>query len=159
MTSSYDSGSVAKYGAEYSVGLSARNVDATGDQAEEFEVTEYNATIETRELDKTCSAVSGLKAQDYVIFENASEYNRGCSYVFKVKKDKADEILAIIKDLNPKELSDNTYTIKGLVDDFTGEIEILEKKLLSIDETLGKAVNAYDDITALAIGVRVVKFG
>ncbi len=165
-----DSGSAAKYGGEDSVGLSTRNVGTTpssmpiygnggttGDEAEEFEVTEYNATIETRQLDKTCAMIAGLKAEEYVIFENASEYDHRCSYVFKVKRDNVDEILAVIKEIGPKELSENVYTIKRLVDDFTSEAEILEKKLLSIDETLRKAVSAYDDVTVLAIRVQDVE--
>jgi hypothetical protein len=146
------------YDSSYSTAsLSARNVGTTGEEAEEFEVTEYTASIETRNLDKSCSAVSALKAYDYVIFENASEYDRGCNYVFKVKKDKTEEILAFIQSLNPKDFSDNTYTIKNLVDDYTGEIDILEKKLASIDETLEKAISAYDDITDLAAEVKDVE--
>lgn len=173
-----DSGSAQKYeyAGEDSVGLSTRNIGTapsampisgsmpvygnggtTGDQAEEFEVTEYNATIETRQLDKTCLAVAGLKARADVIFENANEYDRGCNYVFKVKQNKVNEILAVIKEMDPKELSENTYTIKKLVDDYTSEVEILEKKLASIDETLKKAVSAYDDVTALATRVQDVE--
>lgn len=159
-----------EYGNEDSVGLSTRNISTapsavpfsgnsgtTGDTAEEFEITRYSATIETRQLDKTCSLVAGLKAREDVIFESASEYSRGCGYIFKVKRDRAGEILAVIKELNPKELSESTYTIKKLVDDYTSETEILRKKLLSIDETLEKAVNAYDDITALAARVQDVE--
>ncbi len=153
-----------------SAGLSVRNVTSapssmpiyqdngsTGDQAEAFEVTEYYATIETRQLDKTCAVITDLKPRPDVIFENANEYDRGCNYYFKVKRDKADEILAIIKDLNPKELSDNTYTIKNLIDDFTGQIEILQNKLSSIDDTMKKAVSAYDEITVLATKVQNVE--
>jgi len=164
------SGEMAIYDSKASAGLSVRNVasapssmpiyqnnGSTGDQAEAFEVTEYYATIETRQLDKTCAIITDLKPRQDVIFETASEYDRGCSYYFKVKRDKADEILAIVKNLNPKELSDNTYTIKGLVDDFTSEIEILQKKLLSIDDTMKKAVNAYDEVTALATRVQNVE--
>ncbi|MDD5043153.1 MAG: hypothetical protein PHD51_00590 [Patescibacteria group bacterium] len=159
-----------EYSEEGSVGLSVRNVGttpsaapiygnggATGDEAEEFEVTKYNATIETRQLEETCATVAGLKAREDVIFENASEYDHGCGYVFKAKRDKANEVLAIIKGLDPKELSENTYTIKKLIDDFTSEVEILEKKLASIDETLKKAVSAYDDISALATRVQDVE--
>ena len=53
------------------------NPSPTGDDAEEFEVTAYSATIETRQLQETCDAVSALKAKDYVIFESANEYDRG----------------------------------------------------------------------------------
>lgn len=155
----------AKYGSDVA-GLSVRNVSSimpptqnivTGDTSEQFEVTEYNASIETRQLKDTCATVANLKAQEYVIFENAGENDRACNYVFKVKKDKVEEILAVVKGLKPKELSDNTYTIKGLVDDYTSEVDILTKKLASIEETLKKATNAYDDITALAINVKDVE--
>lgn len=153
-----------------SVGLSDRNVASApstismpkpgatiGDDAEEYEVTEYGAIIETRQLDKTCGQVIGLKAKDYVIFENANEYDKGCNYVFKVKKANVEEILAVIKGINPKNLTENTYTIKKLVDDYTSEIEILQKKLASIDETLKKATNAYDEIASLATRVQNVE--
>ncbi|MFA6106216.1 MAG: hypothetical protein WC745_00930 [Patescibacteria group bacterium] len=145
------------------VGLSLRNAApvpgmapqaATGDTAEEFEVTDYNATIETRNLNGTCETVAGLKAREYVIFENASQYERGCNYQFKVRRENVNEILEIIKGLKPKELNENVYTIKRLVDDYTGEIEILENKLKSIDETLEKAVAAYDDIAGVAANAR-----
>jgi len=148
-------------------GLSTRNVTTpsfatvnngtTGDNAEDFEVTEYNASVETRELSKTCAIVIDLKAQKDVIFENSSEYTHGCNYVFKVKHDKVGDVLAVIKNLKPKELSENTYTIKQLVDDYTGRIEILNKKLSSIDDTLKKAITAYDGVTLLATKVQDVE--
>ncbi len=152
------------------MGLSVRNVVSSpspilppntevtsGDDAEEFEVTEYNTTIETRNLDKSCLNISDLKSKDYVIFENSSEYDHGCDYVFKVKKDNVEEILDIIKEMNPKDLQENTYTIKKLVEDFTSRIEILEKKLASVDETLDKAVRAYDEVTVLATRIQDVE--
>jgi hypothetical protein len=122
----------------------------TGDTAEDFEVTEYSASIESRDKEETCGAVAGLKARTYVVFESANEYDRGCNYSFKVKHTNVTEVLAFIESLNPKDLSENTYTIKNQVDDFTSETEILEKKLASIDETLSEAIAAYDDIQAVA---------
>jgi hypothetical protein len=153
-----------------SAGLSERNVVqsspssimplndiVTGNTSEQFEVTEYNASIETRQLDESCIAVSGLKAKDYVIFENANRYDKGCNYRFKVKKDNVEEILEAIKSMNPKEISENTYTIKRLVDDYTAEADILKKKLATIDETLSKAMIAYDEVTVLATRVQNVE--
>jgi len=170
---SYDStkssGGIAAYGGATGIGLSERNVASqnsilpynnggtTGSDAEQFEVTEYNAAVETRQLKNTCATIAGLKTLDYVIFENANEYDRGCNYVFKVKKANVSEILSAIKGMNPKEISENTYTIKKLVEDFTSEVEILQKKLASIDDTLKKAVSAYDDITELATRVKDVE--
>ncbi|MBI2637157.1 MAG: hypothetical protein HYW81_03110, partial [Parcubacteria group bacterium] len=129
----------------------------SGDDAEAYEVTDYYATVQTRKLDETCSAVSNLKAFEYVIFENSNEYDQGCSYSFKVKNDHVDEILGIIDDLNPENLTQNTYTIKRKIDDYTSEVEVLEKKRASIDETLANAVTAYDEVTALATAARDVE--
>jgi len=144
------------------VGLSVRNVVSspsivpitnnviTGDNAEDFEVTDYSANIETRHLEDTCKQISGLKSREDVIFENSNEYEKGCNYSFKVKHGSVEEILDLIKTLDPKDLSENKYTIKRLVDDYTSEVEILEKKIASIEKTLADAVKAYDDVTRLA---------
>ncbi|MFA6255429.1 MAG: hypothetical protein WC675_05395 [Patescibacteria group bacterium] len=154
------------YGVGNTASLSLRNVQPSpiipgsgtvGDDAEEFEVTQYNGQIETRHLKDTCKTFTDLKAKDYVIFENASQSDHSCNYTFKVKNDNVAEILVIVKALDPKELSENTYTIKQLVNDFTSETEILEKKLASIDETLSKAINAYDNVTSLATRVQDVE--
>lgn len=123
---------------------------AVGDNTEEFEVTEYNARIETRNLKNDCNKILELKIRNDVIFENANGSEKSCNYYFKVKRNSADEVLKTIKDLNPKELDENTYTIKKLVDDYTSEVDILKKKMVSIEETLSGAVNAYDEIALLA---------
>ncbi len=143
------------------VGLSVRNVVTSppapspdsitaGDHAEDFEVTEYNAAIETRHLGNDCQQISNLKSRADVIFENSNEYDKGCNYIFKVKHVSVPEILAVINSLEPKELNENTYTIKRLVDDYTSEVEILQKKITSIEKTLSDAVSAYDQVTRLA---------
>lgn len=164
---SFGKGAGIAYDGDYAVSesamdtpsLSYRNVtdiypptpqSPAGDDAEEFEITQYNATVETRNLKTTCGTVSALKALDYVIFENANEYDRGCSFTFKVAHANVEEILGVIKGLDPKELSENTYTIKRQIDDFTNEVEVLEKKRASIDETLQSALSAYNEITRLA---------
>ncbi len=122
----------------------------TGDDAEEFEVTEYSATIEVRDSARACADLSALKARSYVIFEHANEYDRGCNVTFKVAHDNVAEILGIIEDMDPEDLSESTYTIKQQIDDYTSETEILERKLETIDETLESAVAAYDELTVLA---------
>lgn len=123
---------------------------SVGGEAEDYEVTRYTATIETRNSDYACGEVHALKDLAHVVFENSNEYDEGCSYTFKVEHEKAGEVLAILENLNPKHLSENTYTIKKQLDDFTSETEILETKLATINETLENAVTAYDEITTLA---------
>jgi hypothetical protein len=121
-----------------------------GGDAEEYEVTEYFASIETSDANHTCQQVTNLKSYEYVVFESSNEYDKGCSYVFKVAHENVEEVLGQIESLDPKTLSENTYTIKRQVDDFTSEQEILEKKLQSIDETLTNAVAAYDELSVVA---------
>jgi len=140
--------------------LSARNVapeimpspnnNTPGDDAENYEVKNYNANIETRNLEDTCNQINNFKSRTDVIFENVSKYEKSCNYTFKVKTASVNEILDIIKKLDPKELNENVYTIKNVINDYTSEVEILEKKLASIESTLNNAVKAYDGITDVA---------
>lgn len=145
------------------IGLSVRNVAPTsmpvpppddgyaqGDDAEDFEVKEYDGTIETRQLEETCAVIADLKGRDYVIFERSNEYDRGCNYTFKVATDNVGEILAVIESLDPRDLSETSYSIKRQLEDFTSEADILKAKLAAIDETVTQAIAAYDDITVLA---------
>ena len=150
-TASYDAG----------MSLSTRNVSGAAGYnsnvkmgealtAENYEVTDYNATIETRNLKRDCSLVQDLKAKDYVIFESANIAERSCSFSFKVNKDNVGEVLGVIKGLNPRDLSENIQTIKKQIEDFTSQEEILKNKQASIEETLKNAVSAYNEITIIA---------
>ncbi len=164
-------GAPTAYDEAGSVSLSARNVmsvpnsspsvppsdpyrGATGAEAEEFEVTEYSATIETGDREETCGAFTDLKAKSYVIFENSNSYDHGCSFSFKVEEASVPEVLAWLKTLNPKYLNENTYTIKRQLDDYTSEEDILKKKLVEIDNTLTSATAAYAEVTRLATQTR-----
>ncbi|MFC1702992.1 hypothetical protein ACFLZO_00830, partial [Patescibacteria group bacterium] len=98
------------------VALSARNVivpvppgdvPVVGSDAEDFEVKEYRGTIETSRLDETCAKVAALKASDEVIFETANEQDTSCHYTFKVVNEKVAGVLAILEELDPKELSEH----------------------------------------------------
>lgn len=126
----------------------------SGNNAEDFEVTEYNSTIKTGDKNEACTTVSGLKTYEYVIFENANDHKTGCNFSFKVQNDHATEVLSIIEGLHPENLSANTYTIKRSIENTTSEVEILEQKLVSINETLASSLEAYDDITKLATASR-----
>ncbi len=148
-------------------GLSARNIASSqiippesdytpGSDAEDYEVTEYGARIETRRLDDSCDSIEKLKPKDYVIFERADKYEHGCDYRFKVKKANVEEVLEFIKGLDPRELSENVYTIKKLVDDFTSEIDILSAKKESIDGTLEHAIESYNELSQMATQARDV---
>lgn len=141
------------------VGLSARNMIAPGapspaGDAEEYEVKDYAVTIETAERERDCAAIAALKAREEVSFEYANEHDRGCNFSFKVKRAAAAAILELLKGMDPKDVSENTSTIKRLVDDFTAETDVLVRQRDSIDATLKNAIIAYDEITKVASGVR-----
>jgi hypothetical protein len=58
--------------------------------------------------------------------------------------------LGFLKSLNPKDVTENIYTIQERLEDHTGQIDILEKKLAVIDDTLNRANAAYDEVSELA---------
>ncbi|RJQ30658.1 hypothetical protein C4572_03940 [Candidatus Parcubacteria bacterium] len=129
------------------------NEFSSGDNAEDYEVTQYSSTIKTRNLEDDCNTIAGLKAKDYVIFEKSDQYETGCNYTFKTEKDHVKEILTVIESLNPRQLYVNTYTIKKQVENITSNIEILEAKKAAIEATLANATKSYDDITKLATSI------
>jgi len=137
--------------------LSSRNVagimpapsyPTTPGDGEAYEVTDYSASIETSNSERSCDQIQALKSRTDVVFERSNSYDRGCSFSFKVEHNSVDEILGLISTMHPEELSENTDTIKNQIDDFTSEI--LQNKLDSIDDTLSSALSAYDEITRLA---------
>lgn len=121
-----------------------------GADAENFEVTEYTGTVETRNLARTCGVFTELKAREDVIFENANEHDRGCYYRFKVANESVADVVGIIEGLKPRTFTEQTHTIQKVVEDYTSQVDILEAKLAVINETLETAVVAYDDVTKLA---------
>ncbi len=121
-----------------------------GGAAENYETAEYHINYESRDLKKNCAAVGGLKPRPEVIFENAVESDKYCRYSFKVRRDKAGEILDFLKGLDPKDVTENIYTIQERLEDYTGQIDILEKKLAVIDDTLNRANAAYDGVSEMA---------
>jgi len=153
----------AAYDMAESVTLSLRNVAPSpvppqepvpGADAEQYEVKEYSAHYETAELEGICPQIMALKAREDIIFERADENDDSCRYHFKVATATVQEVLDILESLDPKEMSENVFTIKRVITDFTSQQEILERRLETIEATLEDAVDAYDSITQLTIQTR-----
>jgi len=121
-----------------------------GVDAESFEVKSYNGGIETRKLDEVCGQLFELKAKAYVIFENSDQNENNCYYRFKVEKEKESEIIALIESLDPDYFNENVRTIQQSVEGVESELDILQKRLASIEETLTQAQEAYDEISEVA---------
>ncbi|MFH1012494.1 MAG: hypothetical protein V1760_01980, partial [Candidatus Peregrinibacteria bacterium] len=122
----------------------------TGDDAEEYEVKTHNATIKTRKLERVCGQISELKARPEVIFETSNTNDDNCYFSFKVKKEIEAEIVSFIEKLKPEDTNVNVQTIKGTIEAYDKQLEILENKLTSIEDTLKNSQKAYDEITRLA---------
>ncbi len=130
---------------------------STGEDAENFEVKTYSAQIKTRKLENTCKVISDLKSKEEVIFETSNESETNCSYRFKVKKESEAPVLAIIESLKPEDLNQNIQTIKGTIEAYDKQLDILQKKLASVEETLESAQQAYDNVQDLATKQRDVE--
>lgn len=132
-------------------------VFSPGADAEDFEVTSYAAEYETRELSRVCTTIADLKALEYVIFETSNERDHRCDYSFKVTNERTDEVVTVLVNLDPKELNENTHTIKRSIEATISERAILQEKLAQIDETLSGAISSYDELGALATSTRDVE--
>lgn len=121
-----------------------------GNKAEDFEVRSYSFSYETYDKDNLCTELSDLKSQEDVIFTRANTYERGCSYGFKVVKDSAEEVLSVLEDLDPKDISESIQTIQKAVSNTQSEIDILNEKRVSIEKNLEEAIVAYDELSDLA---------
>lgn len=123
---------------------------STGNNAEKYEVKSYTATYKSRNLDETCDAIMALKIKTYVIFETSNKNEDNCYYRFKVSKDHTDEIVKVIEGLKPDVLNVNIQSIKSQIQDIEDTLDILKKKLASVEDTLQTAQSAYDEISQLA---------
>jgi hypothetical protein len=146
---SMEQGNMAKSGR---IGINKNYIKqfSLGEDAENFEIKNYSATVQTRKLDETCDKIALLKVNEDIIFETSNKNNRSCYFQFKVKKDKEAEILALVQGLDPETFNTKIETIQRILDDYESELDILEKKLTSVEDTLNKAHTAYDALTKLA---------
>ncbi|MFH0820690.1 MAG: hypothetical protein V1908_02840, partial [Candidatus Peregrinibacteria bacterium] len=103
----------------------------TGTDAESYEVKTYSADVKTRHLEETCGKISALKPRPDVIFDTANVNEDSCYFSFKVKKEKEAEIIAVIEELKPENVNANVQTIKGTIESFDKQLQILENKLAS----------------------------
>ncbi len=123
---------------------------ATSD-AELFEVTSYQATIESRTMEEDCLTVQNLKADDAIIFLSSNVGKTSCSFTFKAKKSSTQKALDAINGLDPKQLTENVHTIEDTLINYDRRKVILENKLKTIDSILTEAVASYQEVSRLAI--------
>ncbi|MCF7846158.1 MAG: DUF4349 domain-containing protein [Candidatus Peribacteraceae bacterium] len=129
-------------------------VDAT---AEDYEVKSYSANYQPRDKTEICAAVANLKADPEIVFSSSNESDRSCYFTFEVPNERAEEILKILKDLDPEDLNANIYTIQKSVEGTSDQLAILTQKLEQTEATLADAQEAYEDLMKLATNSRDVE--
>ncbi len=118
--------------------------------AELYQRAGYSASYETRKFKETCTAIEDLKPLSYVLFDSANNGERYCSYSFRVEKDKTDEIVAKLKALNPKDWNVSVESVAQGIENTSDRVDILKRRLASIESTLDEAEAAFTRLSALA---------
>jgi hypothetical protein len=121
-----------------------------GADAESYEVQDYFVSIETGNGERDCNTLTTLKDREDVIFESINESLYGCNASFKVKKESVESVLSFLQELNPREVSENTYTIKREVSQLETQMDILKTKLESLDSALKDALASFAEVEAAA---------
>lgn len=133
------------------VTIAYEGTTAVTSKAEDFERTSYQATIETRDVDRDCKIIQDLKADESIIFLSASKAKTSCSFSFKVKKSSVEKALAAVKSLDPKQLTESTNTIEDTLINYDRRKEILENKLQVVSSILIEAIASYEKVSRLAV--------
>ena len=123
---------------------------APGIDAESYEVQDYFVSIETGNGERDCTVLKTLKEREDVIFESLNESLYGCNASFKVKRDAVEGVLAFLNELDPREVSENTYTIKREVSQLVTQMDILKSKLAALDTALTDALSSFAEVEAAA---------
>lgn len=118
--------------------------------AELYQRAGYSASYETRKFKETCTAIEELKPLGYVLFDSANNGERYCNYSFRVEKEKTDEIVAKLKALNPKDWNVSVESVAQGIENTSDRVDILKRRLVSIEATLDEAEAAFARLSALA---------
>jgi len=129
-------------------------VDAT---AEDYEIKSYSASYRPNNKTEICATILDLKVDREIVFSNSNESERGCNFTFEVPNARAEEVLAILKNLKPEDLNANIYTIQKSVERTSDQLDILTQKLSQTESTLSEAQKAYEDLMKLATNSRDVE--
>ena len=121
-----------------------------GSDAEDYERRDYNARYETRKFDETCEAIANLKPLEYVVFNNSNKNDTWCNYSFRVEIEYEDEIISVLKDLDPRDFDVNTSTIERSIEYTDSELVMLERRHESTTATLNQAETAFNQLITQA---------
>jgi hypothetical protein len=120
-------------------------------KAEDFELTSYQAQVESRDVESDCQTIQNLKSDEAIIFISANTAKDSCSFSFKTEKTKEQSAVSVIKALNPKSFTQNVATIEDRLTSYDRRKEILEHELTVLQKILDDAITSYEALSKLAI--------
>jgi hypothetical protein len=126
---------------------------SVGSDSENYETLSYQVNFKKSNIDSVCGNIKSLKNFDYVVFERSRNNETSCSFSFKVKRDKAEEVISYLNSLNPVSLTANTEVVKKQVVEYDSRLQILLKRQDELKKTLDDAIVAYDNLVLLATKV------
>ena len=121
-----------------------------GTDAEEYERRDYNAHYETRKFEETCTTIADLKPLEYVVFDHSNKNEDWCNYAFRVDVEHEEEVVAILKGLDPRDFNVNTSTLERGIEYNESELAMQKRRLESTTQTLNQAEIAFNNLIAQA---------
>lgn len=115
-----------------------------------YETKSYYAHIKTRAYDVACDTIESWKPLAYVVFEQSNRGDSYSAYRFKVERDRASEVLAQLKGLDPRTLNEQSEVVKRQVEEYTSQLDVLKKREALLADTLDKVSVAYDELVTLS---------
>jgi len=131
-------------------GMPPMPYDEGGPDAEDYERRNYNASYQTRKFEETCAAVGALKPLEYVVFDNSNKSEDWCNYTFRADVEHEEEVIAKLKELNPRDFDINTSTIERSIEYSDSELAMQERRLESTQQTLDQAEVAFNGLITKA---------
>ena len=150
-SASYASKIYSDYDNRYSVRATPQMPTVATKKAEDFELTSYQAQVESRDVESDCQTIQNLKSDEAIIFTSANTSKDSCSFSFKTEKTKEQSAVSVIKALNPKSFTQNVATIEDRLISYDRRKEILEHELTVIQKILDDAITSYEALSKLAI--------
>lgn len=122
-----------------------------------YEARAYRATITTHDFGYVCDTLEGWKPRPDVVFEEVARSDTSARYRFKTTRATAPDILAVLKALDPDDLTEETEVVKKQLLAYTSELEVLQKREALLQQTLSDVSAAYDELVALSKTTENVK--
>lgn len=127
-----------------------RENQVIGNNAEQYEVSEYGVLIRSAHFAQTCDDIESWRSSDVITFQSRERSVHSCSFRFKVARAELDSVLGLLKAMNPESLTVRTESIQERLQSYDQEKTILNDRLTSIEKTLSESEDYFAQLMKLA---------